>query len=263
MSRFGSGAPLIGAAVPSFFQQVHTAHGVEILFNVTVAEFRRTLSGAVDVVTEERAVHSADFVVVGVGAIPNTELAMEAGIVCADGIVVDECGVSSDPRVLSAGDCARHPNAWREAPIRLETVQNAVEQPRSAAAHIVGIRQPYRQIPWVWSDQYDFRVQGVGFADEADLAVLRGDLRSGRFGVLYFARGALTGAEFVNRPGDFGACRRIINAGASLTVEQAGDSSLSLQALIPRDAVMGFDEPWAPRPSRRQRPSFVPHEIHS
>ena len=263
MSRFGSDTSSVGAAVPSFFQQVHTAHGVAILFNVTVAEFRKTSSGAVDVVTEGHAVHSADFVVVGVGAIPNVELAVDAGIVCADGILVDEYGVSSDPRVLSAGDCARHPNAWRAEPIRLETVHNAVEQPRSAAAHIVGIRQPYRQIPWVWSDQYDYRVQGVGFADGADLAVLRGDLQSGRFGVLYFAKGALTGAEFVNRPGDFGACRRMMNAGASLTVEQAGDASLSLQALIPRHAAVGFDEPWVPRPSRPHPVRLDPHEVHS
>jgi 3-phenylpropionate/trans-cinnamate dioxygenase ferredoxin reductase component len=238
--------PRLGCRETSeFFADRHRAHGVRITFNISVEEFRAMQDGSVELVSSGGDRFTGDLIIVGIGAVPNDELAVEAGLACDDGIVVDEFTVSSDPSILSAGDCARHPNAWKGKSIRLETVHNAVEQSKATAATLMGRSLPYRQVPWVWSDQYTFRLQSVGFHDRYDRSFTRGDPESGPFSRFYFDGENFTGAHFVNRPREFGACRRILNGRARLTVEQVRDTNFDLDVIAPRRPALTFDRAWS------------------
>jgi 3-phenylpropionate/trans-cinnamate dioxygenase ferredoxin reductase subunit len=238
--------PRLGCpAMSEFFTNRHQAHGVRITSNVSVEEFLAMQDGSVELVTSGGDRFTGDLVIVGVGAIPNDEIAAAAGLACDDGIVVDEFTLSSDPSILSAGDCARHPNAWRGRNIRLETVHNAVEQSKATAAALTGRSLPYRQVPWVWSDQYMFRLQSVGFHDRYDRSFTRGDPDSGQFSMFYFDGETFTGAHFVNRPREFGACRRILNERARLTIDQVTDPTFDLDVVAPRRPALTFDRPWS------------------
>lgn len=240
--------PKLGSPTMSdFFSNRHKAHGVQISLGVTVEEFRTTQDGSVEVVSSDGDRFTGDLVIVGVGAIPNDEIALAAGLACNDGIIVDEFTVTSDPLVLSAGDCARHPNAWKGQTIRLETVHNAVEQSKATAAALMGRSVPYRQIPWVWSDQYKFRLQSVGFHDRYDRSFTRGDPEAGQFSVFNFFGEDFVGAHFVNRPREFGACRRILNERARLTIDQVRDRAFDLDTAAPRRPALTFDRPWSGR----------------
>ena len=109
--------------------------------------------------------HAADLVVIGIGVLPNVELAAAAGLACANGIVVDEHGRTSDPAIFAAGECTSHPNRFAGGRARLESVQNAVDQAKAVAAAILGRPQPYDEVPWFWSDQYEVKLQMVGHLD--------------------------------------------------------------------------------------------------
>jgi 3-phenylpropionate/trans-cinnamate dioxygenase ferredoxin reductase subunit len=240
--------PRLGCpTMSSFFTNRHKAHGVRITPDVTLKEFRAMPDGSIELVSSDGARFAGDLVIVGVGAIPNDEIAVEAGLACDDGIIVDELTVSSDPSILSAGDCARHPNAWKGKNIRLETVHNAVEQSKATAAALMGRSLPYRQVPWVWSDQYTFRLQSVGFHDRYDRSFTRGDPAAGQFSMFYFDAEDFVGAHFVNRPREFGACRRILNERARLTIDQVKDTTFDLDAVARRRPALTFDRPWLGR----------------
>src|SRR5690606_13132986 len=131
----------------------------------------------------------ADLVLVGIGVQPNEELARDAGLECADGIVVDRFARTSDPAIVAAGDCTRHPSPWADAPVRLESVQNAQDQARIAAATLTGKGLPYDAVPWFWSDQYDAKLQMAGLCAAQDEEVVRGSQEEGKFSVYYLRAG--------------------------------------------------------------------------
>ncbi len=193
---------------------------------------------------------AADFVIVGIGILPNFELAEEAGIATDNGILVDLHARTSDPNILAAGDCASfdHPLLGRRT--RLETVHNAVEQGKTIARTLTGHDQAYEQTPWVWSDQYDLRLQSAGDSLDYDAHVVRGHTGKSNFSVFYYRQDRLLGINTVNRPHEFAAVRRMLNEGILLDMEQAADASLDLTRLLPRRVRLRFDEPW---PSRRAR----------
>ena len=235
---------VVAPSVAEFFAAYHAKRGVKIETGVQVTGIGRGSDGTLNVMTANGTDFAADIVIVGIGVLPNVELAQDAGIVCENGIAVDEFTRTSDDNVFAAGDCSNHPNCKLVRRVRLETVHNAVEQAKTTAATLAGEFLPYRQTPWVWSDQYDLRMQAVGVHDDYDDLVVRGNVRSNRFSVFYFRQRELRGMNAINRPADFGACRRMLNDEIPLTPEQAADENLDLRALVPPQTRFEFDPPW-------------------
>jgi 3-phenylpropionate/trans-cinnamate dioxygenase ferredoxin reductase subunit len=199
--------------VAAFFTRVHQDAGVHIRCGTAVAKIHGesrvtgvTLTDGVDL--------PADLVIIGVGILPATELAETAGLACDNGILVDEHCRTVDPHVLAIGDCTNHPNPLLGRRLRLESVHNAQEQAKTAAATIVGASQPYAQIPWFWSDQYDLKLQIVGFSSRNEQAVVRGDPGSRSFAVFFLDDGRLTACYAINSPREFMLSRKLVAAGA-------------------------------------------------
>jgi 3-phenylpropionate/trans-cinnamate dioxygenase ferredoxin reductase subunit len=188
--------------------------------------------GAATVSTADGNRHEADLVVAGIGIEPCTELASGAGLACENGIAVDEFARTSDPRIVAAGDCASHPNRFAGgARVRLESVQNAIDQAKTAALTLLGKPRAYDAVPWFWSDQYDVKLQMVGLSHGADAHVLRGDPGGHRFSVFYFRSGRLVAIDSVNRPADHMIGRRLLTAGTAMTPDQAADEGFDLKSL--------------------------------
>jgi 3-phenylpropionate/trans-cinnamate dioxygenase ferredoxin reductase component len=202
--------------------QVHRRRGVKFLFNATVSEVRPG-----EVVLADGTVLPADLVVAGIGVVPNAELAREAGLTVDDGIVVDARLRTSDPAIFAIGDCARFPHGTRQ--IRLESVQNAVDQASCVAAVIRGSAEPYARVPWFWSDQYAMKVQIAGLTDGHDNVVVTGDPATGAFSVFCFAGDRLLGVESVNKPVDHVLARRLLAANCPIRPEMVAVPGFDLR----------------------------------
>jgi 3-phenylpropionate/trans-cinnamate dioxygenase ferredoxin reductase subunit len=200
-----------------FFRTLHVDHGVAIELGAAVTE----LSGQEGKV---RAVHTADgrefpadLVLVGIGILPNEELAKAAGLECERGIVVDACSRTLDPLIVAAGDCTarRLPDGGL---LRLESVQNAVEQGKSAAAALVGKERPFTAAPWFWSNQYDVKLQMVGLAAGHDRTELRGDPATRKFSAFHYRGETLLAVDSVNSPEDHMPARKLLDQAVSPSI---------------------------------------------
>jgi len=185
----------------SFYLQRHQRAGVSVLCGMSVTSFAG--DGRVSGVVCGEREFAADIVIVGVGVMPETALAAACGLRCENGIVVDETCQTSDPDVYAAGDCTMHPSVRYGRRLRLESVDNAVEQARTAALNICGKPARHEHVPWFWSDQYDIKLQIAGLSQGYDRAVLRGDPDTNRFALYYFAEGELIAVDAINSPKDF------------------------------------------------------------
>ena len=216
-------------AMSEFYRKLHTDKGVKIHTGATAAAFVGTGSVAA-VRCADGSEHAADIVVVGVGVLPNVELAAEAGLACSDGIVVNERCATADPDILAAGDCTNHPNPVLDRRVRLESVPNAMEQARVGAANMAGQDRTYASVPWFWSDQYDLKLQMVGFSADGDASVVRGDPDARRFAVFHLRGDLLVAADAVNSPREFMACRQLV--GRRVDAGQLADPLVDLKTLI-------------------------------
>ena len=196
-------------AMSAFYHELHAGKGVAIRTNARVDAFAGT-DRLTAVVCADGTQVPADLAIVGVGVVANTELAEAAGLGCDDGIVVDQHARTSDAHIYAAGDCTNHPNPLLGRRVRLESVPNAMEQSRAAAANMAGEPRTYAAMPWFWSDQYDLKLQMVGFPAEGDLQVLRGDPAARQFANFYVRDGVLAAAEAVNSAREFMAARQLI-----------------------------------------------------
>jgi 3-phenylpropionate/trans-cinnamate dioxygenase ferredoxin reductase subunit len=216
--------------VSGFFERVHRAAGVELRTGVQVA----ALEGAAQVEAVRLADGTrvaADLVIAGIGQLPNVELAQEAGLAVDDGIVVDEFARTADPDIYAAGDCASHPSVRYGRRLRLESVQNAIEQARVAAANLRGAAQPYQVVPWFWSDQYDVKLQMVGLSAGFDQQVLRGDPAARSFAVFYLRQGRVLAVDAISRPHDFMHAKKLVAAHAVANAAQLADEAFALKQL--------------------------------
>jgi 3-phenylpropionate/trans-cinnamate dioxygenase ferredoxin reductase subunit len=172
----------------------------------------------------------ADLLVVGIGILPNAEVAQAAGIECNGGIVVDACSRTSDPAVVAAGDCTarRMPDGTFR---RLESVQNAVEQGKSAAAALLGRDRAFTAAPWFWSDQYDVKLQMVGLTAGFEQVVTRGEPKGNKFSAFYYKGGKLIAIDSLNQPAEHLTGRKLLDKGVSPTPEQAADPGFDLAGL--------------------------------
>lgn len=213
-----------------FMTRVHQAAGVDIRCSTGIRSFAGD-SRLRGVVCSNGGEIPADLAIVGIGILPNVEVAEAAGIVCSNGIMVDEYCRTSDPDVLSVGDCTNHPNPLLGRRLRLESVHNAQEQAKTAASTILGRLEPYAQIPWFWSDQYDLKVQIVGFSSGTEQAVMRGDPDSRSFALFFLDDGRLTSCYAVNHPREFMLSKKLIALGARPDPAQLRDTSVPFKEI--------------------------------
>lgn len=177
----------------------------------------------------------ADAVVAAAGVVPNVELAAAAGLAVDNGISVDAMLLTSDPAISAIGDCAAHPNRYGgEGPIRLESVQNAVDQAKCVAARLTGSPAAYDALPWFWSHQGPIKLQIAGLSTGMDQTVTRGDPTGQKFSVFVYRQGRLIAVESVNSPADHMVARRLLAAGLTVPPAVAADLSVDLKALIPK-----------------------------
>jgi len=200
--------------ISSFYAAEHARHGVRLATQTTVLAFTRDAStGRVrSVLTEGDEEHPADFVIVGAGVLAADELAMGAGLDCSNGVVVDEHCRTSDERIFAAGDCTNHPNLHYGRRLRLESVDNAVEQATTAAVNMMGDVTPHAKVPWFWSDQFDLKLITVGLCTDHDTVVMRGSTSARSFSACYLREGELIAIDCVNNMKDQMAARKLIPA---------------------------------------------------
>ena len=214
----------------AYYTSAHRARGVDIRLSTSIAAFEG--DGAVEAVDCGGETVPADVVVVGIGIAPEQELAAAAGIHCDDGVVVDErCATSAD-HVYAVGDCTRHPNPILGRTLRLESVHNALEQARTAAANIAGTPTKYEQVPWFWSDQFDLKLQMVGMSQGYDAIVQRGSMDADDFAMFYFKDGVLIAVDAVNRPREFMACRKLVPERPRIDPTKLADESIPMKEMI-------------------------------
>ncbi|TCK31098.1 3-phenylpropionate/trans-cinnamate dioxygenase ferredoxin reductase subunit [Ancylobacter aquaticus] len=231
-------ARAVSPDMSAFFADAHAAMGTKLVLGAGVIGLRGEAGHVTGVETGDGTVHPADFVLVGIGVVPNVELAAGAGLEVANGIVVDAHLATSDPAISALGDAVAYPSRFAGAHVRLESVQNAADQARSLAHRLTGKVAPtgeplpFEAVPWFWSDQADLKLQMVGLAAPTDIAVLRGDPASRRFSVFRFRDGVLTAIESVNRGADHMLGRRLLAGTPTLTPEQAGNEGFELKSLL-------------------------------
>jgi 3-phenylpropionate/trans-cinnamate dioxygenase ferredoxin reductase subunit len=222
---------VVAPQVSSFYETEHAAHGVRIHCNTGVSAIEG--DGSVSaVVSADGRRFPADVVIIGVGVQPVTQLAAAAGIACDNGIVVDEHCRTSAANVFAAGDCTFHPSPRYGRRVRLESVDNAFEQARSAAANAVGRDVVHDKVPWFWSDQFDLKLLIVGLAHGFDRAVVRGDPAARTFSVSYLRQGELIALDAVNHPKDYMAARKLISERARLDPARLCDPTLALKDCV-------------------------------
>ncbi|MEP6343842.1 MAG: FAD-dependent oxidoreductase [Maricaulaceae bacterium] len=216
-----------------FYKKIHSEEGVNILEGVMASEIKQTDNG-LSVHTSCEQSFDADMVIIGIGVIPNIELAEAVGLDTGNGIEVNEFCQTSDPDIYAAGDVTWHLNVIYDRHIRLESVPNATEQGKVVANHINGKPKPYNSLPWFWSDQFDLKLQIAGLSTGYDDIVIRGDIEGSRsFAAFYFKGETLLAVDAVNAPREFMLARMTLSKGMSLDKNLLGDTEVDLKLIKP------------------------------
>lgn len=215
----------------AWVHELHLRHGVEIVLGAKLERFdggdrleKVILADGIEI--------TCDIAVIGIGLIPNTELAEAAGLEIDNGIVVDETGRTSHPDVYAAGDVTNHPNPVLGRRVRLESWENAQNQAIHAAKAMMGNPQHYAEIPWFWSDQYDANIQLMGLPEEWDETAVRGDREAGEFVEFYLREGRIQGAAAINKPADLRFTRRLMMADKTFSADDLANPEIKLQKLL-------------------------------
>ena len=224
---------VVAPDVSAFFSAEHARHGVRLATGRLLAGFEGDGAGRCRAVhTLDGGVFPADLVLVGIGATPNAALAEAAGLAVENGVAVDgECR-SSDPHVWAAGDCCSQTSVHYGRRVRLESVDNAFEQAKTAAASMVGKAVRHDRIPWFWSDQYDLKLMIVGLNFDYDLGVLRGDPASRSFSYCYLRGHELLALDAVNQMKDYMAAKKVIQERLLLSPARLADPSIPLREAV-------------------------------
>ena len=220
-------APLLS----DWYAELHRGHGVTVELGAGVAGIDTEGGRATAVRGTAGQRWPAGLVLVGIGVEANDELARAAGLDCERGIVVDACARTSDPAIVAAGDCAARRQGDGSL-LRLESVNNATEQGKSAAAALLGQARPFTGTPWFWSDQYDRKLQMAGLSTGSDDWVLRGSLQAPGFSVWHFKGGRLIAVDTVNAAKGHLLARKLLDAGRSPTPAQVADTGFDLATVL-------------------------------
>ncbi|MEM8957016.1 MAG: FAD-dependent oxidoreductase [Pseudomonadota bacterium] len=212
-----------------YFRALHTAHGVDIREGIGLEQLtgKGAVSGAV---LSDGSTLDVDFVIVGIGIRPEDRLANAAGLDTDIGILVDRFGQTSDPAIWAAGDCTVFP--YRDQPIRLESVQNAIDQAEAVAANMLGANTPYDPKPWFWSDQYDVKLQITGLNLGFDRVIVRPGAREGTASHWYYRADELLAVDAMNDPRAYMVGKRLIDAGRTADPASVADPGVELKSLL-------------------------------
>jgi 3-phenylpropionate/trans-cinnamate dioxygenase ferredoxin reductase subunit len=213
----------------SFFQAYHEQHNVRFVLGASVTGFVGEAGRLTGVTLTDGRVLPCEVALVGVGAAPNDEIARDAGLECARGVVVDLEARTSDPNIYAIGDVTHRPLPLYDRMFRLESVPNALEQAKQAASAIAGRPAPASEVPWFWSDQYDLKLQIAGLAFDVDRILVRGDPASGKFAVFHLKGDQLQSVEAVNAPPEFMAGRQFIQNRKPISPEKLADPAISMK----------------------------------
>ncbi|MDH2309087.1 NAD(P)/FAD-dependent oxidoreductase [Methylobacterium brachiatum] len=227
-------ARAVSPEIAQFFRSAHEAMGVRFAFGAGVTAVTGRDGRATGITLADGRELPADFILIGIGVLPNRELAAEAGLPAEDGVRVDAFLATPDPAISAIGDCVRFPSPFAhglspDGTVRIESVQNAIDQGRCLAARLNGKPAAYGALPWFWSDQGPHKLQIAGLSGPGDASVVRGS--GPAFSVFRFRDGALSAVESVDRAADHMIARRLLAAGTRLTPEQAADPGFDLKAL--------------------------------
>ena len=216
----------------TFYKRIHSEEGVEIRENVIASEIKEAVGGLA-VLTSCDQTFAADMVIIGIGVIPNVELAEVAGLKIGNGIEVNKFCQTSDPDIYAAGDVTWHYNPIYDRHVRLESVPNATEQGKVIAAHITGKEKPYNSLPWFWSDQFDLKLQIAGLSTDFDDVIIRGDIENSRsFAAFYFKGDRFIAVDAVNAPRDFMFGKMSLTKGINLDKMKIADIDIDLKLTV-------------------------------
>jgi 3-phenylpropionate/trans-cinnamate dioxygenase ferredoxin reductase subunit len=222
----------VAPIISDFYRELHTNRGVNVACCCAVSEILGFGGKVRAVKLNDGALYPADLVLVGIGVVPNSELARDAGLVVGNGVAVDENLRTGDEDIYAVGDCAEHPNPFAGARIRLESVQNAADQAQYVAGKITGRAGDYNAVPWFWTDQFEIKLQMAGISEGHDRIATRGNRENRTLSVFYFKANRLIAIDSINRPVDHIVGRKLLAAGVPLTPEQAGDESVDLRKVV-------------------------------
>ncbi len=222
---------VVAPTVSQYFEGEHRAQGVNIICDTRVIRLEG-LGKVERVVCADGSIHAVDLVIVGVGAVAVTELASDAGLACDNGIVVDEYCRTSDASIFAAGDCTNHPSLHYGRRVRLESVDNAFEQAKTAALNMVDKPATHDRVPWFWSDQFENKLLIAGLAQDYDKQVLRGDPASRAFSVCYLKGRELLAVEAINHSKDYMAARKLIAERTPMNLHALADPLIALKEAI-------------------------------
>jgi len=222
-------ARVAGGVLPKFFQAYHEARGVKFELGVTIEGFEGKDGHVSGVRLADGRVIPCDEALLGVGIIRNSELAQSAGLECNDGIVVDIRARTADPAIFAIGDVTHRPLPLYERMVGLESVANALEQAKQAAADIVGRPEPAHEVTWNWSDQYDIKLQMAGIPFDSDDLLVRGDPAAAKFAVFHLKGDVIRAVEAVNAPAEFMAARQLIGSQRPIDRAKLADTMVSMK----------------------------------
>jgi len=226
-------ARVAGPELSQFYEAEHRAQGVDLRTSVQVESIEESNGRVTGVRLAGGEVVPADMVIVGIGIIPAVEPLIAAGAQGGNGVAVDEFCRTGLPDVYAIGDCAAHANGFADgATIRLESVQNAHDQATIAAKAITGSLEPYKATPWFWSNQYDLKLQTVGLSIGFDRTVVRGDIATRSFSVVYLKNGRVIALDCVNAVKDYVQGKKLVEARAEVDPELLADVAKPLKELI-------------------------------
>ena len=215
--------------ISEHFEDLHKRNGVNFYFqsNIEKLQGETSIDG---VKLDDGTLIPTDILIIGIGIIPNQELAENAGLDCNNGILVNDKGITSDQSIFACGDCTNHPNKFLNKNIRLESVQNALEQSKVVAANLVGQEENYEVIPWFWSDQYNQKLQIVGIPEEYDEVVKRESLEG--FSLFYLRNGTIISVTTVNNPKEFLLSKKLVEKKVKISSDILRNTSNDLNELV-------------------------------
>jgi 3-phenylpropionate/trans-cinnamate dioxygenase ferredoxin reductase subunit len=222
-------ARVAGPVLSTFFREVHEGHGVRFHFGCSIEGFEGLDGRVTGVRLVGGDIVPCDAVLIGIGAIPNDELARDAGLDCDNGVVVDDQARTSDPAIFAIGDMTQRPMAIYGRTLRLESVPNALEQARQAAAAIAGAAPPKPETPWFWSDQYDLKLQIGGLPFDVDQVIVRGDPSTRKFSVFHLSGNKVQAVEAINAPQDFMVGRSMLGQRRAVDPARLSDASIPIK----------------------------------
>ena len=218
--------------VADFLKKLHLDRGVQIHCNTSINSISKTRN-QIHLHSTTGQVFKGHELILGTGSIPNIELADQAGLKIDNGIKVDDHNQTSYTDIYAIGDCCNQFNQRYGIDLRLESIQNALDQAKNLAAHLCGENTPHQAVPWFWSDQYETKLQIAGINKQADTQIIRSDSPDANgFSVWHFKKNQLEAMDAINRPKEFNIAKKLIKSEINIPFSSLADPTVDLQSFL-------------------------------